>query len=196
MVSNGFDEGVVDSIEAADIGGDPKKAKFIYTGKFYGGREATSLVAGLDPEKHHFLRIGWQSEADDHLDDYPVMERLGVMECRDDMSHCKSADAGVIFAYGDAFEQTTNIFDYLSADIDIIIVTDGKTEYGNLHDMKKDLDGIYWVRNTKRGIAKFLRVYEPVKRKRSQQNRFSRLNSTKVLFPLLVFRKAVKSLEF
>jgi len=186
VIANGFDESVVDEIKPKPIPNDNGRAKFIYTGKFYADRDASALVKAMNPDKHRFLHIGWQSDADDHLDDYPAMERLGVMDYPEVVAHCKSADAGVIFASGDAFEQTTKIFDYLAADIDIIIVTDGAIEYGNLHEMTADLDGIYWVRNTERGIAKFVKNYTPKRRRRPQRARFSRGAATENLVRLML----------
>lgn len=186
LVPNGFDESVVDDIPAATIPGPANKIRFIYAGKFYGDRDATTFVSGLDPKQHRLLHIGWESETDDHLDEYPAMERLGVMPYVDVVAHCKSSQAGVIFASGDAFEQTTKIFDYIAADIDIVIVTEGVTHYGNLHTMTEALDGVYWVRNSEKAIAAFLDNYEPRKRKRPQRNRFSRGHAARTLVRLLV----------
>lgn len=186
LVPNGFDESIVDTIKPLSIPGPKTKIKFIYTGKFYGDRDATPFVSSLNSEKHQLTHIGWQSTTDDHLDEYAAIQRLGIMNYEAVVAYCKSADAGIIFASGDAFEQTTKIFDYIAANIDIIIITDGVTEYGNLHDMTKGLQGIYWVRNTHRAITKFLSDYKPKRRRRIRRKDFSRGNATRKLVNLLV----------
>lgn len=66
---------------------------------------------------------------------------------------------GVIITSGYGFEATTKIFDYLAAGVEILILTDGELRTGDLHKLTKEVDGVYWLKNDTKEIAKFLKSY-------------------------------------
>lgn len=208
VIANGYEEEVADSVEAlprrvrnrdlfegdsesdaAPDDAEPAIAQetigFVYTGSFYADRDAEPFLRALDPQRHELSHIGRTTSADAHLDDYKSIHRYGLMPYSDVLAYCKSMDAGLIFTSGAAFEQTTKIFDYIAADIDIIIVTNGEIRTGELHRLTQDMTGIYWVENNPIAISEFLESYTPSEKKRENRYLFSRLHQTQKLFELL-----------
>ncbi|WP_018998489.1 glycosyltransferase family protein [Hirschia maritima] len=195
VVANGYEEGVVDEVLPIEKQPTDADISFIYTGSFYADRDPKPFLKSLDNTKHELVHIGRISAADEELDQYSTMHRYGLMSYSEVVGYCKSMSAGVIFTSGAAFEQTTKIFDYIAADIDIIIVTDGQVETGELHRLTKDMSGIHWVKNNQAEIKAFLETYKPSKNSRADRQLYSRRHQTKKLLNVLLTEKTGEQLE-
>ncbi len=185
VIANGYDERVVDSIEAIRTASDNPDICFVYTGSFYADRNPKPFLQELDESKHRLVHIGRSTAADQDLDQYPALIRYGLMPYSEVIGHCKSMTAGVIFTSGAPFEQTTKIFDYIAADLDLIIITDGDIKTGELHRLTKEMTSVYWVKNVSSEIKQFLAQYKPSRNIRSNRAKFSRKYQTEQLYKLL-----------
>ena len=85
-----------------------------------------------------------------------------------------TADLGVVRTSGEATTQTTKIFDYIGAGLEILIVTDGDVETGALGELTAGLDGVYWCRNRRTELEAFIDGYEPRRPIRPERMSFSR----------------------
>lgn len=186
VVANGYDESVSDSVEPIALRTEDDRINFVYTGSFYADRKPDLFLQELNKSTHNLIHIGRTAATDSHLDQYPALERYGLMTYEEVIGYCQNMQAGIIFTSGAAFEQTTKIFDYIACDIDIIIVTDGEVKTGELHNLTKDLAGTYWVQNNPSDIKKFLKSYRPQRRKRETRELYSRLGQTKKLYDIIV----------
>lgn len=186
VVANGYDERIVEKAKPLPLRKKDKKTTFVYTGSFYADRDPELFLKGLNAETQKLIHIGRVAKTDEQLDQYPAMERYGLMPYEDVVKYCKSMSAGIIFTSGKLFEQTTKIFDYIAADIDIIIVTEGRVKTGELHRITRDMTGVYWVKNKSKDIAEFLKNYKTSKNKRKNRISFSRYEQTKKLYDVLM----------
>ncbi|MGJ8562578.1 MAG: hypothetical protein ACSHXY_03400 [Alphaproteobacteria bacterium] len=186
VVANGYDESVSDTVKPIPLRTQDDRINFVYTGSFYADRKPDLFLAELKKKTHNLIHIGRTAATDSHLDQYPALERYGLMTYEEVIGYCHNMQAGIIFTSGAAFEQTTKIFDYIACDIDIIIVTDGEVKTGELHNLTKDLAGTYWVKNNPADIGKFLKSYKPKRRKRKTRALYSRLGQTKKLYDIIV----------
>lgn len=184
-IPNGYDERVVDAV-AADPTVRDDRATFVYAGSFYADRDPTGFVASLDPERHVLLHAGRSGFASDVLASAPAAQQLGLRSYREVIGILKAADAGLIFTSGDPFEQTTKVFDYIGADIEIVIVTAGEPRTGELHEVTRDLAGVHWLRNEPGEIAAFVAAYTPTPPHRDARQRYSRRGQAGRLLDLLV----------
>ena len=186
VVANGYDERIVDKAKAIPLRKKTKKINFVYTGSFYADRNAEPFLAGLNPKSHNLIHIGRQTATDEHLDNYPAIERYGLMPYADVVGYCRNMHAGIIFTSGKAFEQTTKIFDYIATGIDVVLVTDGEIHTGELENLTKGLEGVFWVKNNPKSISNFLKTYSPRRKRRKVTEQFSRLKQTEVLYGLIM----------
>ena len=183
-VANGFDEALIRTNPNKDRTKN-QTTSFIYTGTFYGDCPPDIFASMLESGAHRFNHYGKKQSEHETLIPLENFSWHGQQSYADIMDHARMADAGLIFTGGKPFEQTTKIFDYIAADIDIIIVTAGDVKTGGLHDLTKDLDRIYWVQNTKQDIANFLSTYKPQYGERPQRDAFSRKAQTLKLIELV-----------
>ena len=186
VVANGFDERVVDVIPAKPRrDSSDGRIHFVYTGSLYADRDPEPFLKALNPKTHALVHIGRTRDTDAHLDEYDAMERYGLMPYEDVIGYCRSMDAGIIFTSGAAFEQTTKIFDYIATGLDIVIVTEGEPYTGELHNLTRELDNVYWLRNRPSEIKNFLKSYTPSGGSKRGGERFSRRYQSSRLYELI-----------
>lgn len=185
VVANGYDESVAKDVQPLPLRTDDHKINFVYTGSFYQDRKPDTFLEEMPFDKMRLIHIGRQAPTDAHLDKYNTIERYGFAPYRDVLAYCKNATAGLIFTSGAPFEQTTKIFDYIAADIDIIIITEGEPYTGELQNLTKALSGVHWVKNDKSSIRSFFKEYQMTQNNRQQRSQFSRYNQTKKLYKLI-----------
>jgi hypothetical protein len=183
-VANGYDERVVEAVKPQKRETDDK-IRFIYTGTFYKDCSAEKFVKALEADRHEFHHYGLAQ------DDHPALLKSdafvwhGPTPYPEVVSAAKSADVGLIFTGGKKFEQTTKIFDYIAADTDIVIVTEGEPQTGEIHNITKALDRVHWVENKSARIQAFLRNYRPESGARAAKTNFTRNAQTKILVDLI-----------
>jgi len=185
VVANGFDERVVTTINAIPVRENDDLINFVYTGSFYADRDPEPFLSALDSGKHRLVHIGRVRASDSYLSDYPAMKRYGLMSYADVVGYCKSMDVGVIFTSGAPFEQTTKIFDYIASGISILIVTDGDPHTGELENLTRNLENIFWVKNNKVDIQAFLETFSCPEKSHINRDGFSRKSQTERLYDLI-----------
>ena len=185
VISNGYDESHVPNALNSDDRQTGGKVRFAYAGTFYKDCSPAALVGELSTSKHEFLHIGRRQEALDLLRDNGTIVEFGYQPYERTLEILGSCDIGVIFTGGKPFEHTTKIFDYIAVDIDILIVTEGTPQTGEIHNLTRNLDGVYWARNDPGDLTSFLANYHPKSPNRTQREDFSRREQTKKLISLV-----------
>ena len=183
-VANGYDERVVNKAKPL-ARRSKRKTKFIYAGTFYPDCSAENFVKAMDPKKHEFDHYGLNQKDHDVLLKYDSFNWHGPTSYPSVVSAAKSSDVGLIFTGGKKFEQTTKIFDYIAADIDIVIVTEGTAKTGEIHNMTRDLERVYWVENKPKKIAKFFETFKVKRGARKNKTSFTRKAQAQKLITLL-----------
>lgn len=183
-VANGYDERVVNKAKPL-ARRSKRKIKFIYAGTFYPDCSAENFVNAMDPKKHEFDHYGLSQKDHDVLLKFDAFHWRGSASYPAVVSAAKSSDVGLIFTGGKKFEQTTKIFDYIAADIDIVIVTAGTPKTGEIHNMTRDLERVYWIENTPKKINKFFENYKVTRGARKNKTSFTRKAQTQKLITLL-----------
>jgi hypothetical protein len=93
-----------------------------------------------------------------------------------------SSDVGLIFTKGYPFESTTKIYDYIGANLKILIITQGKKETGSMHEITKDYPNVYWADDHSDDINKSLNILMSKPTLEFDASKFSReYNTLKVI---------------
>jgi FkbM family methyltransferase len=180
VVSNGYDESFfVEPYFRASSESSP--IRFIYAGTFYHDCSPEKFVGALQIGLHKFVHAGRAQASLNGLEDTGVLDEKGLLSYQEVMLEVAEANAGMIFTGGKPFEHTTKIFDYIAADIDIVIVTEGEPQTGELHTLTAGLDRVFWIKNSRTDISNFLASYIPEKPNRRNKDTFSRRYQTQKL---------------
>lgn len=181
-INNGYDETLVENSKHEIA--SPDEISFVYAGSLPLRFNPVPFSASLDA-KHHFVLAGRISDQKDLLTKYKKVSFSGLLSYSDTHALLNKCQAGIIFDPGEVFMSTTKIFDYISADLDIIILYDEEPYRGSLHDITKHLSGVYWVKNREIEIRSFLSDYKPAENLRVNKNRYSRKHQTTRLIQCL-----------
>ncbi|MDJ0768355.1 MAG: FkbM family methyltransferase [Ilumatobacter sp.] len=183
VISNGFDEKVAVPRSHGPRSSDG--ATIVLAGRLYATHDPRHLLASLDGSPHRLVHVG---PPDPRLADLdrPDVEAIGRVPYTELGEILAEADVGLIITNGDPFEHTTKVFDYIGADLEIVILTDGEPQTGELHDLTANLDGVHWVRNTEEDVADFVASFEPSFAPRADRMAFSRAAQTDRLIDLIV----------
>lgn len=135
VVQNGFDETVVPNLKAVDH----KNPCLVYTGKFY--FDPSNLFQALD-------QLGFSMEyagPDSHLlsGQMSVLDR-GFVSYEESVQMIASSDIAVIQTYGEDFQSTTKLFDYIRCGRIILIISAKHLRRGSLHEELKDYPNVFW----------------------------------------------------
>jgi len=183
-IANGYDERILDTVESSKSR-TSDRVQFIYAGTFYSDCSPLTFCKTLDLAQHAFVHFGKRQVDHEQLLTIDAFDWRGPAAYEDVVANIKESDIGLIFTGGQPFEHTTKIFDYIGADIEVLIVTEGEVKTGEIHNLTKHIDGIYWIENTAEEIERFLSTYEPNKQKRAERDMFAREAQTKQLINLL-----------
>ncbi|MDG1418226.1 MAG: hypothetical protein P8P99_10520 [Maricaulis sp.] len=171
IISNGFDERLIRKRSRR-----PKSnvIKFVYTGTFYTSCSPLKFVSALNSETGEFRHAGRRQAVLSQLEENEAFSSLGVQPSSKIFDFVAQAHIGCIFT-ADEFENTTKVYDYLAAGIDILIVYEGiEPRKHELWKMLDNLSGVYWVENNPREISRFLSNYQPSSLRRQFKSEFSR----------------------
>lgn len=193
VVSNGFDETIVDGVPGPDRGAEQRdgRIRLVYAGTVYATLPLDNLLDALSTERHvltHFGRDYSQSQA---AKTHQVAHSEGLVTYETLIAGLKDSDAGIIMTTGEPTMSTTKIFDYVACELDLIIVTKGRPRTGLLHEMTSDLEGVYWVKDDPEELKDFFGSYRPESRRRMGRMRFSRREQAKQLLSVLYGQDAV-----
>jgi hypothetical protein len=186
VVSNGFDETVVTrgpnraARSSSDAG-----ATLVLGGRLYRTHDPGPLLDALTGSPHRLMHAGPPHHALADREE-PTVRSLGRLPLDGLASVLAGADLGLIFTNGDPFEHTTKVFDYVGADLDVLIITDGEPCTGELHTLTEQLPGVLWARNSADEIRAALAAYTPRTTVRPHRDSFSRAAQTERLVDLLL----------
>ena len=185
VISNGYDESQLPAFLSTPEVAVGSKIKFAYAGTLYDDCNPKGFVELLDPAHHEFLHMGRSQKVLESLRGLECLSELGFLPYKKVMEHLSRADVGLIFTGGKPFEHTTKIFDYIAVDIDILIVTEGTVQTGEIHALTENLERVFWVRNTHSDIRGFLQAYQRARPNRRQRVQYSRREQTKKLIQFM-----------
>jgi hypothetical protein len=122
IVANGFDERQYETLPSpAFDGGRP--VELIYTGTIFRALPIDLVLAALDPARMRLTHYGRDQTESQTVAHHPAARRGGFISDPGVLaSRLASADLGIVRTSGEATTQTTKIFDYIGAGIEILIV--------------------------------------------------------------------------
>lgn len=149
IIQNGFDENVDIEIKKPELSGN---LNLVYTGKFYfdpihlnnAVREKDCLLNyyGADGE-----RISNSSKNTlDH----------GLVSYKESIQAIAKSDVGIIQTYGEDFQSTTKLFDYIRCKKPILIISDRYMKRGSIYDELKGYPNVFWSKNNQADIERVL----------------------------------------
>lgn len=189
VVSNGYDERIVDPARAtaADTADGMLPIRLVYSGTVYANWGMEALLDALSPARHRLVHLGRDQSPTRSIEHHVAGESRGFVEDKAEMARLLcSSHAGIVRIGGEATVETTKVFDYVGCDLDVIIVTDGQVQSGALHELTKDLSGVFWVRNEPTALETFFAHYEPSSVSRPERERFSRRFQASRLLDLIL----------
>lgn len=182
-VANGYDESLVDSIDAVD--NDERTSCIAYSGTVFAALPLDHVLDALPAERFRLHHFGRDYSATKRAADHPAARAHGLVTYRELIANLKSCVAGIVMTTGESSTQTTKLFDYLACDLEVIIVTNGRPKTGNLHHVTKGLKGVHWVRNQPADLRRFFDSYEPMRVERPERLKFSRRHQTERLYDVI-----------
>lgn len=157
VIDNGYDEQLFQNIEKNKYieNSDDNVIKFTYAGKLYADRNPQIFFKCLQNfDDIEFYHIGEQSEY--IKEDSVQIHSLGFMSYELTLETMKRFDVCMLFTSGYSFESTTKIFDYIALNKIILVITDGEIKTGQIHNITKDYQYIYWAKNSMNEIEEVL----------------------------------------
>ncbi|MDO4896263.1 MAG: glycosyltransferase [Moraxella sp.] len=171
------------------ISSNEQVLRLVYAGSFSSDRNPKNLIGAVSSllgyEFHHFGSSSKLFQSNN-----PRIVSHGKIEQGDIYSQLRTYNLGVVYC-GHDFESTTKIYDYIACDLQILIITSEQNPRPlTLREELKDVEGVYWVKNTKQDIEKFLRNFKYCSIKRINIESFSRGFGTKKLIDLILASKS------
>jgi hypothetical protein len=182
VVRNGFDEECFERPSAARLR-RRMGLNLIYAGKLYDDFDINPMIAVLEEDGGAVLHMVGR-----HRIAAQSIELYGELTYAAAVGLLKQADFGLLLTGGKPFESTTKLYDYIGADLPIVVVTQGEPRTGAIYDEVRDLDAVYWCRNNAGEIAALLERVRGVAGNvgRPQRMEFSRRAGTKKLHEILL----------
>lgn len=188
VIENGYDEKVLN-----EVINQPKDKKeelsLIYTGTIYSDFNIQPFATALNEDKFEGKIIfNYAGKNGDIIPKMKCIKNNGQLSYKDSLSLMNNNDIGLIFTGGKPFESTTKIFEYIGCDKKILIITNGEPYTGNIHEITKDIEGIYWASNTVQDIREKLTFLLGSKDEmiiRNDKEQFSRAKGTEKLVKLI-----------
>lgn len=177
IIDNGYDENYFKEVRIKTLS---PNLSFIYAGSFYIDRNPVNFLKTIQTthDQYKLIHVG---ENSDLLQPYKdLVNEVGSQSYMNTVRYLEGADVGLIFTSGESFESTTKIFDYIGADLKILIITDGDLFSGQLHNITKKLEGVYWSSNDLISINEILHkivLEKDIIIKRKNKLDYSRKNS-------------------
>lgn len=142
IIQNGYDETIRPQIKAIK---DLSKPIFCYTGKFY--FDPIKMIEVFNELGLNFVYAG---SYDVQLSDF--IENRGFVSYEESVEIIAQSDVAVIQTYGEDFQSTTKIFDYIRCKRAILIISDLHIKQGSIHEELKGYPNVYWAKNDSKSI--------------------------------------------
>ncbi len=138
IIQNGFDETIRPTLKPIQL----KSPVLSYTGKFYFNPK--HLTDALEKTK---LRLHYAGADGDQIAESTYIIQHGLVAYPDAVNLIANSDVGVIQTYGEDFQSTTKLFDYIRCKRAILIVSNNHLKRGSLHEELKEYPNVFWSRN-------------------------------------------------
>lgn len=179
IIQNGYDENVHVDITMPHFSNE---INFVYTGKFYFSPD--NFLQALDGSNHTFHYYGSDGVqlSGDNCSD------RGLVSYEDALCAISKSDVCVIQTYGEDFQSTTKLFDYIRCERPILIISDNFVERGSIHDELIDYPNVFWSKNDIINIQeqiKKIQNHEYIKPRENFSKKYSRKNQLNKLIKLI-----------
>ncbi len=84
------------------------------------------------------------------------IKTIGFVDYNSSVQMVANSDIGIIQTYGEDFQSTTKIFDYIRCEKIILVVSDNFIERGSIYNELINYPNVYWCENNKDAILKTL----------------------------------------
>lgn len=146
VIDNGYDENIINRIRGNNKNNNGK-LNLIYTGTIYPDFNISYFLKVInDVEIKGEVNFNY-SGSNNCIENSENIINYGQLEYFESLELMNNNEVGIIFTGGKEFESTTKIFEYIGCDKLILIITDGDVRTGNLNEITKDLEGVFWCRN-------------------------------------------------
>lgn len=170
IVQNGYDE----TIEVRLKKISPENLSFSYAGKFY--FHPQPIIDALKELNLPLVYAGPDENLLGNLADSMITSK-GFVNYADSVQLIADSAVGIIQTYGEEFQSTTKIFDYVRCNRIILIVSNKHILQGSIHEELKTYPNVYWAKNDKNSILeaiKLIRDSEYIEPEASFHLKFSR----------------------
>ena len=186
-VANGFDERIE---VAASTPSDRSVHRIVYSGTIFANLPLDRVIDAMDPSQFELVHYGRDNTGDGLVGSRRGTVAGGFLTDAAELSRAiAGADLGLVRVSGEPTTQTTKVFDYLGAGIEVLIVTDGAVRSGGLHELTDGTPGVHWVRNEVEEIAAFLAEYRPNRPGRADVEHLTREAQTTRLVEVIQRRR-------
>ena len=179
IIQNGFDETVEVHFEKPKLGA---KMRLVYTGKLY--FDPIQLLTALNTTTHFLEYYG----ADGAQLKHEKAKDFGLVPYESALSAIAAGDIGVIQTYGEDFQSTTKLFDYIRLERPILIISANHVRRGSIHDELQGYPNVFWCKNDIHCILEQLEIIEKHNYEKPAPNfsmKFSRRRQLEKLISLI-----------
>lgn len=181
IVQNGFDETVSPTIKMVSHN-DPT---FSYTGKFYFDPEPIMEAMHRTGSS---VFIAGPDKVNERQAAYEEVNELGFVSYGEAVQLVANHDVAIIQTYGEDFQSTTKIFDYVRCGRTILVVSNKYLNRGSIHEELRGYPNVFWCKNDVTSIIEAInkiRSSEYVQPDPDFASKFSRYAQMKKLIELI-----------
>ncbi|PCH93472.1 MAG: hypothetical protein COB85_06990 [Bacteroidetes bacterium] len=135
------------------------KIQFVYPGKFYSDCSPNTFLNIISKDNSEKFAFEYAGSSENELGEFNSKSNItinGRLPYTDVIRMVNNGDVGLIFTGGKSFESTTKIYDYIGLEKSILIITEGPKFTGELHEITRNYQSIYWSNNTESDINQVL----------------------------------------
>ncbi len=144
IIQNGYDETIHPLLSSINL----SKPSFSYTGKYY--FDPTPIIDAFEECKLKYHYAG--ADANQHKKELANVTDHGFISYTEAVQLIAKNDVAIIQTYGEDFQSTTKIFDYIRCNRAILIVSDNHIARGSIHEELKGYPNVFWTKNNKQAI--------------------------------------------
>jgi hypothetical protein len=151
IVQNGYDETVQVDCKPVQL----SSPTFVYTGKFY--FDPNPILKAFEDSNLSLIVAGPDVLPPQFKEKAKWVKHIGFVDYSESVQLIGQNDVGIIQTYGEDFQSTTKIFDYIRCKRAVLIVSGKFLRRGSIHDELKDYPNVFWAENTSESITETLR---------------------------------------
>jgi len=159
VIPNGYDDISIDEARRSVHSIDNKGLNLIVAGKYYlrgDPSEAIHATMELSDEglEVNYSHYGGMEAGVKEVPEHPSIIEHGITDYVEIAKALVAADIGLLITQGVEQNTPTKLFDYMGAELPILIITDGEFYKGNTHHVTSDYPYVRWCKNIKTDIKK------------------------------------------